>query len=237
MLCLQDEEKFDFEAPKPIFGHGEKASHVVFFGRLEYRKGLSVFLDALDLLFEEQLLPKQISFLGKEGGDLPFGPNYKPLEFINARTEGWPTKIEVITNLDQPEAMKFLLQRGILAVMPSLIENSSLAVYETLLLNVPFIASEVGGTPELIHEQDLKNVLFDNTPFGLAKKIKQALLEGNYRARLRFNNQQNIQIWRSFHNTLSLENFSESSFGFCNHPQFNIKAESDDISEICICVY
>ena len=171
---------------KQSYGYGEKVSHLVFFGRLEYRKGITIFLDALELLSERQKLPEKISFLGKEGGDLPIGPPHKPVDYIKSRTDGWPIKVDVITNLDQPAAMKFLSQEGILAVMPSLIENSSLAVYEALLLNIPFIASEVGGTPELVHEEDLEFVIFNGKPTSLADKIAQAQILGTYRARPKF---------------------------------------------------
>ena len=65
-----------------------------------------------------------------------------------------------------------------LAVMPSLIENSSLAVYEALICKVPFIASDSGGTPELVDPADHPYVLCAAHPVPLADRLALALERG-----------------------------------------------------------
>ena len=93
-----------------------------------------------------------MNFLGKEGERLSNYGGIKPLDFIAANAKNWPFETQVITDRNQPEALSFMCERDMLAVMPSLIENSTMAVYEALVHKIPFIATAVGGTPELVGE-------------------------------------------------------------------------------------
>ena len=54
--------------------------------------------------------------------------------------------------------------------MPSLQENSPNTVYECLEQGIPFIASNVGGVPELIAPDDHARVLFEPTRRGARGK-------------------------------------------------------------------
>ena len=88
-----------------------------------------------------------------------------------------------MTDRNQPDALSFLSERDLIAVMPSLIENSSMAVYETLEQRVPFIATAVGGSPELIVEEDHADCLVEPTAQALADRMEHALQEGQVIAR------------------------------------------------------
>ncbi len=129
---------------------------IVFFGRLEKRKGLEAFCDALDLLTEEVAARIAITFLGS----VPSLPGPPAPDYITRRAEGWPWSAKVITDASQHEAVHYLSSRRCLAVMPSLVDNSPNTVYEVLALGLPFIASRSGGTGELIAVEDLERCTF-----------------------------------------------------------------------------
>lgn len=136
-------------------GHTE----LVFFGRLEPRKGLRVFCDALDLLAAERPdLDCQVTFLGKRSSIDGIDAG----EYLDRRRAAWPWEAHVIDYLGQPEAIAHLRAPGRrLTVIPSLADNSPNTVYEALALRIPFIASRVGGTAELIDPRDVARATFD----------------------------------------------------------------------------
>ena len=173
---------------------------LVFFGRLEARKGLFIFIQAIKrLLRQGQGLPERITFMGKPGARLMARLDQDIIDYIRAETSDWPTRIEVLSEYQQYEALQYLLSGNRLAIMPSMIENSSLAVHEAAICGIPFIASRSGGTPELIAESDRDEVLCDAHPIPFAAKIAEALDRGGYVARPSFDNHANLETWRRFH--------------------------------------
>src|SRR5205085_3010529 len=81
-------------------------------------------------------------------------------------------RVSFETDLDQPRALARLSRPGTLVVMPSLQENSPNAVYECLELGIPFIASNVGGVPELVAADDRPRVLFEPTAHGVEGALR-----------------------------------------------------------------
>ncbi len=176
---------------------------VVFFGRLESRKGLLIFIQAIKRLIREGVkLPATISFMGKPGAPLLERTGEDVTGYIKSETATWPTKVEILSDFQQYEAVEYLLGGNRLAVMPSMIENSSLAVYEAVICKIPFIASDSGGTPELVDPADHPHVLCAAHPIPLADKIAQALELGAYVAAPSFDNEQILEQWRRFHQDL-----------------------------------
>ncbi|MCU1676200.1 MAG: hypothetical protein JWM93_958 [Frankiales bacterium] len=138
-------------------------TELVFFGRLETRKGLEVFCDALDRLSAMDVPAcVSVTFLGSNV--LVAGEPSR--DYIAKRAERWSWPVRVETELDQPEAVAYLGEHDCVAVMPSLVDNSPNTVYEALALGVPFIASRAGGTGELIAAEDLDRVTFAAWPAG-----------------------------------------------------------------------
>jgi glycosyltransferase involved in cell wall biosynthesis len=143
---------------------------IVFFGRLETRKGLTVFCDAI-----ARLSPKvPVTFLGKPGtvGDVPAE------RWLGERTRGWRVTWKIEPGLDRHEAQAYLSAPGRLAVMASLAENSPYTVLECLAAGVPFLASDVGGIPELIASEHRSRTLFAPDGASLARVLASVLTEG-----------------------------------------------------------
>lgn len=151
-----------------------KAVHeVVFFGRLETRKGLLVFVRALALLPDSIARSLKITFLGKpgafEGG---------ALNFIHAsrmeRFAAW----QVLDDYDSHRALAYLSVSGRMAVIASLTENAPMTVRDCIAMKIPFLASDVGGISELIADEHHAEVLFVPQPAPLASAILRKVKEG-----------------------------------------------------------
>jgi glycosyltransferase involved in cell wall biosynthesis len=181
------------------FGETIHTQEIVFFGRLEPRKGLDLFVNAMNLLVSRGIRPSRVNFLGKEGERLSNYGGVKPLDFIATNAKNWPFETEVITDKNQPEALSFMCQRDMLAIMPSLIENSTMAVYEALVHKIPFIATAVGGTPELVGDDFRKRCLISPSAEELADRIQGALKNGHCIATPAFDNEKNLETWYAFH--------------------------------------
>jgi glycosyltransferase involved in cell wall biosynthesis len=177
-----------------------RIAELVFFGRLEARKGLEIFCEAVSLLDRDGLVDK-VSFCGKPGARLPSHPTLETPDYIREVTRDWRAAVEIHAEFDNAAVIDFLCRRPCIAVMPSLIENSSLAVYETTQYGIPFLASDVGGNAELIAADDADRVLFQPRPYPLYHKLVAAARNGLERARPSFNNAANLATWRGFHAT------------------------------------
>ncbi|WP_428681711.1 glycosyltransferase [Reyranella sp.] len=184
-------------------GSRHPIDEIVFFGRLEARKGLLIFIQAIKRLIRQGTkLPAKISFMGKPGEPVLERTGEDVVGYIRAETATWPTTVEILSDFQQYEGVEYLLGGNRLAIMPSLIENSSLAVYEAVICKVPFIASDSGGTPELVDAADHRHVLCPAHPVPLADRIALALERGGYVAAPSFDNEENLDQWRRFHQDL-----------------------------------
>jgi GT2 family glycosyltransferase/glycosyltransferase involved in cell wall biosynthesis len=169
---------------------------LVFFGRLEVRKGLVLFCDALDRLqIDSALGGLQVTFLGKPGevSGLP------SLTYLENRAQSWPWKWRALTDCDQPGAMAYLKGPGRLAVIPSLVDNLPYTVLECLCAGIPLLCSHVGGIPEMVAPEDLESTCFPLDARALAQKLKHAALAGATPARMAVPPSANDQAWLAWH--------------------------------------
>ncbi|MGN2242001.1 glycosyltransferase [Frateuria sp. GZRR33] len=147
----------------------------VFFGRLERRKGLHIFLDALRRVPPKLRERVRVTFLGKAVQTADFDS----FALIAEKTADWPQPPQILTDRDRDQALDYLRQPGRVAVIASLVENSPYTVLECVLARIPFVAADVGGIAELVHPQDRERALFKPTPTGLAQTLVQ-LESGRY---------------------------------------------------------
>jgi len=139
---------------------------LVFFGRLERRKGLDLFLAVLDALPVD--LP--VLFLGRDA-DID---GRKATDVIAERMADRLYRIE--TGLDRDAAIAELAQGDRLAVMPSRSETFGFAVAECIANEIPFLAADAGGVPEVVaHEGARARWLFEPTVKGLAAALERRL--------------------------------------------------------------
>jgi glycosyltransferase involved in cell wall biosynthesis len=168
---------------KPIRrGVGE----IVFFGRLERRKGLRMFCNALDRI-KFELKDCTVTFLGKA---LP-----EVMEKLVQKSATWPFRTRLLTQFNQAQAVSYLKTGDRLAVMPSTEDNSPSVIIECLQANIPFLASSGSGGEELLDEESRKENLFEPSVDGLCNKLLQAINSGAMTARAAFNPE---EITRAF---------------------------------------
>lgn len=171
-----------------------KISELVFFGRLEYRKGIVQFCDAVDELLRQGITTFSVTFLGKPAW---VGQEHAG-QFIGRRTKSWPIAVTLLTTYDHYQALEYLSEDGRLAVMPSVADNSPYTVYECLKAQIPFIARNVGGIPELLPQEAHNSCLCSDTPFSLAEKMRTALTSGISCPSLAFTEEANRANWKLF---------------------------------------
>jgi glycosyltransferase involved in cell wall biosynthesis len=139
--------------------------HLIFFGRLETRKGLHLLAGALrGLKLARAWLPRQVSFLGKyaevEGIQTPVY-----LRDLRAELESVEFRIE--TDYDYQEAVDYIRRYNGVVVIPSLLDNCPLTVIESITNGFCFIASDAGGIPEMVDPA----ICFPATVDGLQRKL------------------------------------------------------------------
>ena len=115
-----------------------------FFGRLEEKKGVEVFVTALNALDPRRLEGLELEFVGKP---TPTWTADRVRALLAEPARQSLGRISFESDLDQREAFARLRQPETLTVIPSLGDNSPNAVYECLELGIPFIASRAGGNP------------------------------------------------------------------------------------------
>ncbi len=165
---------------------------IVFFGRQEVRKGLFLFCDALEHLQRSvDLAGVTVTFLGKFAhvGELHSGV------YIVERTRSWQASVRLATDLGQEDALAYLQRPGVIAVVPSLAENSPCVVMECVLLGVPFLATDSGGTAELVSPPDRSACLFPPDPVILAARLAALLQHGSRAARPAISPAETLTAW------------------------------------------
>jgi glycosyltransferase involved in cell wall biosynthesis len=161
---------------------GGPIRRVAFFGRVDEKKGLMLFAAAV-----KELRPRvEVELVGKT-----------TRTWTRERIEALfsPLRVTLESGLDQREALARLSRPGTLVVMPSLQENSPNTVYECLVHGIPFIASNVGGVPELIEPEDHARVLFEPNVAALAAALRRVLADGQLPARPAFDRRASLEGW------------------------------------------
>ena len=153
-----------------------------FFGRLEPRKGLLVFLAALDLLPQARF-PSRVAFLGPD--TRIDGQSARLLVLQHARDHRWPIVPEILTDMNAEQALQHMRIMQCAAVVPSLGDNSPTVIAELSVGGIPFVATRVGGMPELIDSESAGQLVAPGDHVALATSLQSALTSGIRLARLR----------------------------------------------------
>jgi glycosyltransferase involved in cell wall biosynthesis len=147
---------------KPLSRQFKGQKKLVFFGRLEPRKGFYLFTHAVErlLLTDPQLgieEPLSVIFLGSQHTSL-----WKTSDSIRFRLGKFANRVQLkfIENYSSAQSLKYLTKNpGHLVCIPSLKDNSPYVIVEAIEQGLDFIASQSGGQAELIHVTDQKSVL------------------------------------------------------------------------------
>jgi glycosyltransferase involved in cell wall biosynthesis/GT2 family glycosyltransferase len=141
--------------------------HVIFFGRLETRKGFHLLGEALKgLKSRGERLPRRVSCIGK-----PAEVQGRPaIDYLrDLRAELVDVDFFVETTLDYMQALDYIRQCNGIVVIPSILDNYPFTVIESITNGFCFIASDAGGIPEMIDPA----VRFRATVDGLQRKLEE----------------------------------------------------------------
>jgi glycosyltransferase involved in cell wall biosynthesis len=159
--------------PEPVSVEGEPLTELAFFGRLEERKGVRMFAQALNLLGPKLLDGVIVSFVGREATLTRDQVTAMIEPPVRERLGG----LHFHGTFDQAQARNYLRQPGRVAIVPSYLDNSPNVIYECIEDRISFLASRAGGTGELVAESDRDATLFDPSPRSLADLLSPLVAE------------------------------------------------------------
>ena len=187
--CYKSVKKYNFEEPD--------ISKLIFFGRLEKRKGLDIFCKAVKNVVKTKKIDK-IIFLGKIGYvDGLRADKYIKQDFKENDSD---FKYEILDNLDSFEAMNYIKKENGVVIIASSMDNYPYTVVECIENNVNFIASNVGGIPEMVDEA----VLFDYSISSLTNAILDLDKIKFKKLKHKYSNQISESKWLEINNISSL---------------------------------
>jgi len=135
--------------------------------RLFSKNGVEYFIRALPLILDE--VDAEAILIGD-------GPEREALVAL-AESLGVSHRVSFLGKRAHEE-MPSLLSSGDLAVIPSLMEATSVAALESMACELPVVASDVGGLPEIVNEE--VGALFEpGNPQALAGALIQLLGRGD----------------------------------------------------------
>jgi len=145
---------------------------IIFFGRLETRKGLELFLQSMSLshpIFQKKGKKINILFLGKTASSASGHSKKIIRETLNKHSDVYTYRIA--SDKGHDEALSLLIKyKKSLIVIPSLVDNFPYTVLECLELGLNVIAAKTGGIPEMFsndrrlfkpNSRDLSNKILD----------------------------------------------------------------------------
>lgn len=148
----------------------EDSNNIVYAGRLERIKGMSVLLEAFKLV-SQKLPASRLIFAGQGNAK----PTMKKYVIDNNLSD----RVSFIGSLNENELLQ-LYSKAQVAVCPSLwLENSPLSVIEALSAGIPVVASNIGGLPEMITNNQNGFLVKPGDQKELADKLIQLLQDKN----------------------------------------------------------
>jgi glycosyltransferase involved in cell wall biosynthesis len=164
--------------PAQRYTDNQAIQELVFFGRLDRRKGVPFFCDVVDRLRRNHQFV--VTFLGPDA-IVDARPS---ADYIRIRAGSWTPTPRVLTSWDRSEALEYLRGAGRLAVIPSQLDSSPCTLQECLELGIPFLASDRGGIPELIHPDDRQHATAPLDVALFASRLDEILRSGQRCARI-----------------------------------------------------
>lgn len=167
------------------------AQELVFFGRLEKRKGLLDFIRAVEDLIQEENFPyRQVTFLGRycwfDGDNIRKALAQFKSQFSSR------VKIKILDTWDSNRALEYLQNRKALAAVLSESETMGYTLLECLALGIPVIASDIDPFRKLVGSKLSSRLVNRNKKEGLKTALlhRQTIFDPN-RAKVLCKNTEN----------------------------------------------
>lgn len=180
---------------------GKELRGIAFTGRLEPRKGLHLFLAALRHMSPDAVRAGPIFMMGKRTQRFDLDA---ALDALLDDIDGLE-RPHVIDDLNADEAMRFLVDNRLLAIIPSTLDNSPMMVSSCLDWGIPFITTDLGGTDEMIAASSRPMSVVRGRPHELADAITSALDRPSRPAERHTSPETIDRRWASWHSGLDTE--------------------------------
>ncbi len=175
---------------------------IVFFGRLEIRKGIHHFINAIAQIEDKLPSGLSITFLGEPDSI----DGISSADYITRHCKEWKRHWKILDSYGHGQAMDYIQGEGRLSVIASIHDNLPNTVLECLALEVPFICSNAGGIPEMILAEDMQDCIFDlnvDPAVNLSASLLSALSSDAMRVpRFRINPELTNRSWIEWHANL-----------------------------------
>lgn len=158
---FEDIPEDEYQHVKSSYKIGQNTKVVGTLARLREEKGIKYFIDAAPMVLKEY--PDVVFFIA---GD---GPQFDELKGL-VKELGVENNVIMAGFCDQPKSVLSLFDIFILA---SLKEGFSASIQEAMALKKAIVATEVGGTPEMLEHNDTGIMV----PAGDSKSLSQAILD------------------------------------------------------------
>lgn len=122
--------------------------HWAFIGRVEYRKGVHVLLDAYEKALSQTSLPR-LRLVGRPYGHFGKTQSYEQVIRQKLKNPALQSKVEWIEGTDS-QGVRDILTGSWAVFLPSLWENCPYSCLEAMAAGCAVVASDSGGFPEII---------------------------------------------------------------------------------------
>jgi glycosyltransferase involved in cell wall biosynthesis len=162
--------------PNPIPHAGfppSKGNDLLFLGRIEFRKGVHILIEAYSRLCKH-LTPPPLRLVGAPYGRLPDGADYG--DRISRLIAEIPHNgsVEWIRGVSRSGVAEYM-GRSSVAIFPSLWENMSYACLEAMASGLAVVASNCGGFPEIISHGENGMLVEPQNPESLMNAMKELI--------------------------------------------------------------
>lgn len=150
-----------------------KNGPLLFFGRLSKSKGVDILIESINILKKEAL--PEIKIIGQ--GEL------KNELIKKVHLFGLQDQVTFLPWMTHDE-LGLELSMASMCVLPSREENFSLAILSAMCIGTPTISTRVGGTPEIISDQNTGLLTVPDNTAELTKAIKRFLNNPSWREKM-----------------------------------------------------
>ncbi len=156
-------------------------SEIVFSGRLEWLKGVDLLVGAAQALLDDGV-DARFRLIGRDTTNAPTGSSVRRL-LRGSIDKRWRERIRFDRPMPRDELLGVIASASVV-VAPSRYENQSYAIAEAMALGRCVVASDAGGTPELIVNDESGLLFRPGDRDGLARVLKRAIGNAELCARL-----------------------------------------------------
>jgi glycogen(starch) synthase len=174
-----------FVVPNPIPTDAfsiAKGADLLFLGRIEYRKGAHILIEAYARLCR-RLTPPLLRLVGAPYGKLSDGTDYG--DYISRLIDSVPANgsVEWVRGVNYSGVFDYI-RRSSIAFFPSLWENMSYSCLEAMASGLAVVASNCGGFPEMITSGETGLLAEPKSVTSLMEAMKRLIMSSSLRKKL-----------------------------------------------------